>query len=159
MNIIREFLTIRFRMIMVPYRRIGLASTLLLIRSIMKVLIIEKDKTVRQSLYYFMERHRNFEVFLADSKKEGVSLFETTPFDIVLCGDRLPDGNGLEILEKLLRQKPNLISILMTVHGDELSKQDAMRVGIRGYLEKPFDLKQLEEAIGLGNQVLQEERR
>jgi DNA-binding NarL/FixJ family response regulator len=117
----------------------------------MKVLIIEKDKTVRQSLSYFMERHRNCEVFLAGSKKEGISLFETTPIDIVLCGDRLPDGNGLEILEKLLMQKPDLISILMTVHGDELSRQDAMRAGVRGYLEKPFDLKQLEEAMGISD--------
>jgi len=48
------------------------------------------------------------------------------------------------------RQNPNLISILMTVHGHELSKQEAMKAGIRGYLEKPFDLKQLEEAIGFG---------
>ncbi len=113
----------------------------------MKVLIIEKDKTVRQSLYYFMECHRNCEVFLAGSKKEGISLFETTPFDIVLCGDGLPDGNGLDMLSGWMKQNPNLISILMTVHGDELSKQEAMKAGIRGYLEKPFDLKQLEEAM------------
>jgi DNA-binding NtrC family response regulator len=35
----------------------------------------------------------------------------------------------------------------MTVHGDELSKQNAMKAGISGYLEKPFDLKQLEEIM------------
>ena len=113
----------------------------------MKVLIIEKDKTVRQSLSYFMERHRNFEVFLAGSRKEGISLFQDIPFDIVLCEDRLPDGDGTETLKKLLKQNPKLISILMTVHGDELSRQNAMRAGISGYLEKPFDLKQLEEII------------
>jgi two-component system response regulator AtoC len=113
----------------------------------MKVLIIEKDKTVRQSLSYFMELHSNFEVFLAGSKKEGISLFQDIPFDIVLCEDRLPDGDGTETLKKLLRQKPNLISILMTVHGDELSEQNAMKAGISGYLEKPFDLKQLEEIM------------
>jgi DNA-binding NtrC family response regulator len=115
----------------------------------MKVLIIEKDNTVRQSLSYFMERYKNCEVFLAGSKKEGISLFETTPFDIVLCGDHLPDGNGLDMLSGWLRRNPNLISVLMTVHGDELSKQEAIKAGVRGYLEKPFDLKQLEEAISI----------
>jgi len=128
-----------------------LASTLLFYRVFMKVLIIEKDKTVRQSLSYFMERHKNCEVFLAGSKKEGISLFETIPFDIILCGDRLPDGNGLDMLSGMMRQNPNLISILMTVHGDELSKQEAMKAGIRGYLEKPFDLKQLEEAMEISD--------
>ena len=98
-----------------------------------------------------MERFNSCEVFLARSKKEGVPLCESIPFDVVLCGDRLPDGNGLEILKELVRQNPNLISILMTVHGDELSKQEAMKAGIRGYLEKPFDLKQLEEAMDLSH--------
>ena len=117
----------------------------------MKVLIIENDKTVRQSLSYFMGRHKNYEVFLAGSKKEGMSLFETTPFDIVLCGDRLPDGNGLEMLSGWVKQNSKLVSILMTVQSDEKLRQDAIRVGVRGYLEKPFDLKQLEEAIGVSH--------
>ena len=114
-------------------------------------MIIEQEKTIQQSLYHFMERFSSCEVFLARSRKEGISLFESVPFDIVLCGDRLPDGNGLEILRRLMKQNPNLISILMTVHGDDLLKQEAMRAGVRGYLEKPFDLKQLEEAIGISH--------
>jgi DNA-binding response OmpR family regulator len=121
----------------------------------MKVLIIEKDKTVRQSLSYFMERHRNCEVFLAGSKKEGISLFETIPFDIVLCGDRLPDGNALEILSEWMIQNPKLISILMTVQSDERLKQEALQAGIQGYLVKPFDLKQLEEIIIPSNPPLE----
>jgi len=136
-----------------------LAFTLLYMLSTMKVLIIEKDKTVRQSLSYFIERYRNCEVSLASSKKEGLSLFEAIPFDIVLCGDRLPDGNALEILREWVSQNPKLISILMTVQSDESLKQEALRSGIQGYLIKPFDLKQLEEAIGLGNVLFKDERR
>ncbi|MBM4340943.1 MAG: response regulator [Deltaproteobacteria bacterium] len=115
----------------------------------MKVLILEKDKTVRQSLSYFIEHQKNCEVFLASSKKEGISLFKTVPFDIVLCGDRLPDGEGLELLKEWTKKDPNLISILLTVHGDELLRQEAIKAGIRGYLVKPFELKQLEEAMGM----------
>ena len=119
--------------------------------STMKVLIVEKDKTVRQSLSYFIERYKNCEVFLAGSKKEGTSLFETMPFDIVLCGDRLPDGNALEMLKEWASQNPKLISILMTVQSDERLKQEALSAGIQGYLIKPFDLKQLEEAISISD--------
>jgi DNA-binding response OmpR family regulator len=115
----------------------------------MKVLIIEQENTVRQSLSYFMEGHKNYEVFLAGSKKEGISLFKTIPFDIVLCGDRLPDGNALEMLGAWVSQNPKLISILMTVQSDERLKQEALKAGIQGYLVKPFDLKQLEEAISI----------
>ena len=117
----------------------------------MKVLIIERDRTVRQSLSYFIERYRNCELFLAGSKREGISLFETIPFDIVLCGDHLPDGNGLDMLKEWTTQNPKLISVLMTVRGDDLLRQEASQAGIKGYLEKPFDLKQLEEAIGISD--------
>jgi DNA-binding NarL/FixJ family response regulator len=126
-----------------------LALALLYIPMTMKVLIIEKDKTMRQSLSYFIERYKSGEVFHAVSKKEGISLFETIPFDVVLCEDRLPDGSGLEMLGVWASQNPRLISILMTVQNDERLKQEALKAGIQGYLVKPFDLKQLEEAIGI----------
>ncbi len=121
----------------------------------MKVLIVEKDKTVRQSLSYFIERYRNCEVSLAGSKKEGLSLFEAISFDIVLCGDRLPDGNALEMLKEWRSQNPRLISILMTVQSDERLRQEALQAGIHGYLVKPFDLRQLEEIIILSNPPLE----
>jgi DNA-binding response OmpR family regulator len=116
----------------------------------MKVLIIEQEKTLQQSLSFFMERNR-FEVFTALSQKEGVPLFNTIPFDIILCGDRLPDGNGLDMLKDLVSQNPKIISVLMTVHGDDFLKLEAMKAGITGYLVKPFDLKQLEEAMGIAD--------
>jgi len=113
----------------------------------MKVLIIEQEKTLQQSLSYYLEHHENFEVLLAHSKKQGISLLETSPCDVVLCGDRLPDGDGLDTLKELMQKNPRIIPVLMTVQGDESLKQEALRAGIRGYLEKPFDLKQLEEAM------------
>jgi len=113
----------------------------------MKVLIIEQEKTFQQSLQLFMERYKNYEVFLASSKREGISLFQTFRFDMVLCGERLPDGSGLELLRELLKQKPFLISIYMTVHDDDRLRHEAMKAGVQGYLLKPFDLKQLEEIL------------
>jgi DNA-binding NtrC family response regulator len=115
----------------------------------MKVLIIEQEKTLQQSLQLFMERYKKYEVFLASSKREGISLFQTFRFDLVLCGDRLPDGSGLEMLKEWMTHNPQLISILMTVRKDDLLEQEATKAGIKGYLEKPFDLKRLEEVMGI----------
>lgn len=117
----------------------------------MKVLILEQEKTIRQSLYNFMERFVGFEVFTAPSFKEGGSLFKKISFDIVLCGHKLPDGDGLEILKDWVKVKPGLISILMTAYNDDRLRQEAKKAGIRAYLEKPFDLRQLEEAIGISD--------
>ena len=117
----------------------------------MKVLIIEHEKTIRQSLLHFLERLEGYEVFAAGSGKEGMALFETIPFDLVLCEHRLPDGDGLEMLKTWTGKGQKFISILLTVYDDERLKQEAINAGVQAYLVKPFDLKQLEEAMDLGN--------
>jgi DNA-binding response OmpR family regulator len=115
----------------------------------MRVLIVEQEKTLLQSLCYFMGQHKNFEVSPAHSVREGMSFWKAVPFDVILCADRLPDGDGLAMLKKILVKKPQIISILMTTQRDDRLRREAFAAGIRGYLEKPFDLKQLEEAMGV----------
>jgi DNA-binding NtrC family response regulator len=115
----------------------------------MRVLIIEQEKTLQKSLSLFMARYKDLDVSLARSLREGRSLIDKTAFDVVLCRDRLPDGDGLEILTEACRRNPGTTSILMTAHGDDSLKDKAKQAGVRGYLEKPFELKQLEEAMGL----------
>ena len=117
----------------------------------MKVLILEQEKTIKQSLTHLMEGYRCFEVFTANSLREGQSLFQRVPFDVVLCGHRLPDGDGLELLKDFMGRNPRLISVLMTSQSDESIRREAKQAGILGYLEKPFDLTQIEELIGVGN--------
>jgi DNA-binding response OmpR family regulator len=97
-----------------------------------------------------MERNK-FDVVVAHSVQEGMFLFNKTPFDMVICGDRLPDGGGLEMLKEWVHQNPKLVSILMTVQSDEKLRQEALKAGIQGYLVKPFDLKQLEEAMSISD--------
>jgi len=98
-----------------------------------------------------MERYKNYEVSVASSKREGISLFQTFCFDMVLCGDRLPDGSGVEIVKELMKLKPKLISIYMTVRDDDQLRQEVMKAGVQGYLVKPFDLKQLEEIMSISD--------
>ena len=114
----------------------------------MRVLIIEQEKTLQNSLALFLGSQKNYQVFSANSKKEGVNLWGAFPCDMVICNDRLPDGSGLEMLKEFSRQDPKVISILMTVRSDEGLRQEALKAGIKAYLEKPFDLQQLEEAMG-----------
>lgn len=115
----------------------------------MKVLLIEKDRKISQSLSFFIENQMKCKVMIADSRKEGESLYDGSTFDIVICGEPLPDGDALELLKKWINRNPKLLTVLMTVKSDEHLREEAMRAGISGYLVKPFDLRQLEEIIGL----------
>ncbi len=113
------------------------------------VLLIEKDKKISQSLSFFIENQMKCKVVIANSKKEAESLYNEYTFDMVICGEPLPDGEALELLEAWMNRNPKLISVLMTVKSDEHLRQKAFKAGVSGYLVKPFDLTQLEEIMGL----------
>lgn len=112
----------------------------------MKVLIIEPDRIVAQSLSFLIERP-TFEVCVASSRQESLSFSKPSAWDIVLCSDRLPDGDGIAVLRHLMKENPRVHSILMTVRDDESLRKEAIEAGIQKYLVKPFDLRQLEEAL------------
>ncbi len=115
----------------------------------MKVLVVEAEEVLKGSLELFFGRLKSWEVLSADSADEGRQLFlRHAPFDLVLCGDRLPDGSGLELLKGFLVGNPGLRSVLMTVQGDEKLARQAARAGVGGFLVKPFDLRQLEAVMG-----------
>jgi len=131
-----------------PFNFFISACPLLTTKSRMRVLIIEQEKTLQNSLALFLGSQKNYQVLSANSKKEGVNLWGAFPCDTVICNDRLPDGSGLAMLKEFSRQDPKVISILMTARSDEGLRQEALKAGIKAYLEKPFDLQELEEAMG-----------
>ena len=114
----------------------------------MRILIVEQEKTLQNSLSLLFRSQKDHQVLSAASKREGMFLWRQSPCDMVICNDRLPDGSGLEMLKELSRQDPEMISILMTVSNDAQLGQEALKAGIKAYLENAFDLQQLEEAMG-----------
>lgn len=113
----------------------------------MRVLIVEREVGLRQSLSVFLEKIKRHEVFAAASIKEGMLIFQEKLFDLVLCGEPLSDGDGLSMLAAMKEANPAIISVLMTVRSDEVLARTALCSGVSGCLVKPFDLEQLEALI------------
>ncbi len=117
----------------------------------MRVLIVEREVGLRQSLAVFLEKFKRHEVFAASSTKEGMLLFQQMAFDLVLCGEPLADGDSLSLLAAMKDTNPAIISVLMTVRSDDALAHQAFRAGVSGCLVKPFDLEQLEAVICVNN--------
>ena len=64
------------------------------------ILVIEDDRTFARILEGFLAKH-SFKVTVCYSGHEGVKVFSEQSFQLVLLDYRLPDSNGLEILEAL----------------------------------------------------------
>ena len=68
-------------------------------------------------------------------------------FDLVIMDNRMPGLSGLEILPSVRREFPEVPVLLVTAFGGRQVALSALRLGAASYLEKPFRLGQLRDAI------------
>jgi len=115
-----------------------------------KVLLVE-DSRVNQVLATSMLSRRGYDVILAATGKEAVSLFEQESFEFVLMDVQMPEMDGLEATRRIraleegrLRRVP---IIALTAHSMKGDRETCLQAGMDEYLAKPLDAPRLEEAI------------
>ncbi len=107
------------------------------------LLIVEDEAVLARNLAKLFTRH-GFEVQHAVGAADARQIASTTPPDVVLLDLRLPDGSGLDLLEKLLAEDPDLPVIMMTAFGTVTDAVQAMQRGARDYVQKPFELDEIQ---------------
>lgn len=107
------------------------------------ILIIDDDKSVCRMLSRFIQRmghESRYALTLADGLEEILEY----PADVVLLDVRLPDGNGLEAIPRMITAPSSPEIIIITGEGDPDGAELAIRSGAWTYLEKPLSLEKME---------------
>lgn len=107
------------------------------------ILIIDDEEELRFILKQRLKR-RGYEVAEVGTAQEGMALLSQEIFEGVLLDIRLPDGDGLTLLQEIKKQQPELQVIMLTGHGTLESAIEAMKTGAFDYLTKPCNLSELE---------------
>jgi DNA-binding NtrC family response regulator len=105
-----------------------------------KVLIVDDDKSVRESLSKVL-RQEGYEVALAADGSEALEKFDRLKLDLVLLDLSLPVMNGWEIFEHVTREDPLLPVIIVTGQANQYGT--AATVGAGALMEKPLDILRL----------------
>ena len=112
-----------------------------------KLLIVDDEKNIRQTLARFLESC-NYQVATADSGRQALELMSKCgDFDLVLSDWRMAEMNGLELLKTIKAKFPGTIVILMTAYGTIDNAVAAMKAGAYDYFTKPFSLDQVQHAV------------
>src|SRR5207249_10558106 len=104
--------------------------------------VIEDEPVLARNLVRAFSRD-DFHVLHAGGIAEARGIAADTPPDVALLDLRLPDGSGLDMLDFLLTQDPELPVIMMTGYGSVSEAVRAMQRGARAYVQKPPDLEEL----------------
>ena len=101
------------------------------------ILIVDDEASLRRTLARILQQ-AGLEVTTAASGQEGIIFLSQQSFDLVYLDIRIPDMNGLEVLEKIHSNFPDLPVILFTAQPDMNSALEALRHGAIDYLMKPL---------------------
>ncbi len=110
------------------------------------VLIVEDDAPFRRSLENFLHR-AGYAFHSCSNSRDALALAEVVRPCVVIVEYHLSDGNGVALLQKLMRIVPEAEPILISEY--DFQAVAPMLVGVRAgsFLKKPFDLVELESAL------------
>ena len=105
----------------------------------MKNILIIDDEEKLRSLLARIVKSEGFDVVEAADLKSGFKKLELNDIDVVLCDVKLPDGNGVDFLQKIKSRFPLVEVILLTAYGNITDGVQAMKNGAFDYIVKGDD--------------------
>ncbi len=103
-----------------------------------KVLTIDDEAYIRQSIINYLEDY-NFIVFEAENGKVGLEVFEREQPDLVILDLRMPQMDGLQVLEILREKAPDLPLVVASGTGNISAVVKALQLGAWDYILKPIE--------------------
>lgn len=113
----------------------------------MRILIVEDAIHVAKLLAESV-RLQGHEPIVASSGKEGLSLLKQRTPDAVFLDIVMPEVSGIDVLRQIRENHPALPVIVITGSASSEEIDEAWRLGVTDVIEKPFVLKQLDQALG-----------
>ena len=109
-----------------------------------KILVIEDEAAIRRVLIKIIsEESESYDVEEAENGLDGIEKIKDNDYDLVLCDIKMPKMDGVEVLEKAKKIKPEIPFVMISGHGDLDTAVNTMRLGAFDYISKPPDLNRL----------------
>ena len=107
-----------------------------------KILIIDDEKNILKSLDMILSGE-GFTVYKAENLQKAKTLLAIEDFPMFLVDVMLPDGDGIEFIKNIRKEKPNAVIVMISGHASIKMAIDATRKGADDFLEKPLSKEKL----------------
>jgi DNA-binding NtrC family response regulator len=108
----------------------------------LKILVIDDERSIRNTLKDILG-FEGYQVELAENGRNGIDMAQASEFDIILCDIKMPEIDGLEVLEQIMKIKPDSTIVMISGHGTIDTAVEAIKKGAFDFIEKPLDLNRL----------------
>ncbi|RJP59166.1 MAG: sigma-54-dependent Fis family transcriptional regulator [Candidatus Auribacter fodinae] len=122
------------------------------------ILIVDDEKNTREGIARFL-RLKDFNCHMAGTGKEALELLQNNAVDIVLTDLRMPAMGGMDLINALQQNYPEIKIVVLTAYGSVETAVEAVKRGADDFLTKPINLDKLYITISkiIDNKMLKEE--
>ena len=112
----------------------------------MKILIIDDERSIRNSLKEILS-DEGYDVDVAGNGHEGISMVEKEKYSVIFCDIKMPEMDGMEVLDKLIQMGTDAAVVMISGHGDIDTAVECIKKGAFDFIQKPLDLNRILIAI------------
>lgn len=107
-----------------------------------KILVIDDERSIRNIISELLEMEGHV-VKTAENGAQGYEMIGAEVFDLVISDIKMPEMDGIEMLEKLMETHPDLTIVMISGHGSIDTAVECIKKGAFDYIEKPIDMNRI----------------
>jgi CheY-like chemotaxis protein len=112
-----------------------------------KAVLFVDDEEMVLEVGSLMLQKLGYSVLTASKGQEAIEIFKKNKVAFVILDMRMPGMNGYEIYHQLKKIQPKIKILLASGYTGDQSEKGFISIGFDGFIQKPFNLKQLSEKI------------
>jgi CheY-like chemotaxis protein len=112
----------------------------------MKILLIDDDEWIRDSLSIFFEAE-GCRIVSVETAEEGLEALRSQEYDIIITDYKLPGMDGIEFLKQIQTSQQNAKKIMITAYKSEALVREAKKAGVQHLIAKPFTSDTIEASL------------
>jgi DNA-binding NtrC family response regulator len=102
------------------------------------ILIVDDDAAPREALGMILKPM--YDVHTVENGQEAINFISQKKVDLVTLDLNMPGLSGIEVLQEIKKLKPDIEVLIVTAYGTLSSAQEAIRLGARDFISKPFNV-------------------
>jgi len=112
----------------------------------MKILLVDDDEWIRDSLRLFFEAE-GCHILALETAEEAMEELNCQNYDIIITDYKLPGMDGVEFFRRIQSSHPDTIKILITAYKSEVVVDEARKAGVQHLIAKPFTSDTIEASL------------
>ncbi len=108
----------------------------------MKVLVVDDERAIRNSLKEILT-DEGYDVDTAEDGAVAIQAVEKDKYDVIFCDIKMPNMDGIEVLDRLMQMGVDSAVVMISGHGDIDTAVECIKKGAFDFVQKPLDLNRI----------------